>query len=202
MVHNLLPQSTKSIIEADGAFTLNLNVEALKSDLKSISYKKSQLASTVIHSLDLNKCLNTGLIGEILSQMNNFFSDCSLRQVFLVTDTNAASAANQKFHFDTIPSIKVIVNLSDHSKGGTQFAIGSHKGWRQKINKLVVNKGIYGHHKLGFQNVNVNKYSKIDTKGSNAAIFDTDTIHRALVDTAVSEKDPRKTLIIAFTKPH
>ena len=197
----MLPTDTRQRVEEAGAFTENIKRDSLKAELENIGYTESNVSTTTVRSLDLIDCSKSDLLGKIISQMNDFFPNCKLRQIFYVIDGSAPTAANQKFHFDTIPSIKFIFNISGSGKGGTEFAVGSHKGWRQKVNKLVVKRGFYGHHKYGFQNVNVDKYSKIDTKNSNIAIFDTDIVHRALVDPSVTIESPRKTLIAAWTKP-
>ena len=196
------PSDTDTQVRENGVLVLRMTTASIDKEIKTIKFSENKVSEgTLVRSLSITECTKTKALGKLINKMNKFFPDCNLRQVFYVIDSEAPSAANQKFHFDTIPSIKLICNLSGGDMGGTEFAIKSHLGFRQKINRWIVKKGIYAHHKYGFQNVDVSKLEKVDTLDSELAVFDTDVVHRALVSSSVSKKNPRRLIIAAWSKP-
>ena len=104
----MLPIDTRQRIDEAGVFTENIKLDSLNLEIENIGYTESSVSTTVIRSLDLDQSSKSDVLGKIILQLSEFYPNCNLRQIFYVIDGAAPTAANQKFHFDSVPSIKFI----------------------------------------------------------------------------------------------
>lgn len=171
-------------------------IKNLKNTLSMSNYEQSKLGNTdiKIFSLDLSnqkiiKLKNSlvKIVHENTKLNKSFLKKNFQNKVYLTTDNINSRHRNQIFHYDSYPSIKIIINLSDNSEvssGATMFLKGSLKSsYLKKINFL---RYFYVPGKYGMKNkTKINKlaltYEKIISLNDkySGVIFNTDTLHCA-----------------------
>lgn len=160
------------------------------------NYKKFKLGNTYIkiYSLDLSnqeilKLKNSlvKIVHENTKLNKSFLEKNFLNQIYLTRDNINSRHRNQIFHYDSYPSIKIIIYLSDNSEvssGATMFLKRSLKSsYFKKINFL---RNFYVPGKYGMKNnTKIEQlaltYEKVIATNDkySSVIFNTDTLHRA-----------------------
>ncbi|MDA9627109.1 hypothetical protein N9S53_01465 [Candidatus Pelagibacter sp.] len=168
----------------------------LKKILAISNFEKFELGNVEIKilSLDLSNVLVNKCLDEIIEIIHDntkieklYLKNNFTNKVYLTEDDINSEHRNQKFHYDSYPSTKMMIYLSDNSEdacGSTMFLKGSAQSYfLKKINFL---RNFYVPGKYGMKNnkelneliLNSEKVVASNNKYSGL-IFNTDTVHCA-----------------------